>query len=136
LDVCGTSLNSSNSKMAGVRRLNSPPSRTSHFEPLPLFLRRRRIIRRCLTKGVGSSDPTVFSTVAVKFQTNCRRHLSDQLVRRHLHKPSDHPVLNADLNSEPTALILLLLISPTVQVESVGSSDPEARNPTRENILS
>jgi len=66
----------------------------------------RRIIRRCLTKGVGSSDPTVFSTVAVKLQTNCRRHLSDQLVRRHLHKPSDHLVLNADLNSEPTALII------------------------------
>ena len=45
LDACGSSLNSSNSKMAGVRRLYRPPSRTSRFEPLPFFLRRRRIIR-------------------------------------------------------------------------------------------
>ena len=40
LDVCGSSLNSSNSKMAGRTHIYSPPSWTSRLEPLILFLRR------------------------------------------------------------------------------------------------
>ena len=92
LNMCGTSLNSSNTKMAGVRRLYRPPSRTSRFEPLLLFLRRRRIIRRGSEKGVRSSDPIGIFTVAVEFQTNCWRHLSDALVRPSFDHASDHPV--------------------------------------------
>ena len=59
-------LNSSNSKMAGESRLYRPPTQISCWVAVSLFLRRCRIIRRCLTKGVGSSDPTAFSTVAVE----------------------------------------------------------------------
>jgi hypothetical protein len=53
LGVGVTSRDSSNSKMARVRHLNSPPSQASRLEPLCLFLRRRQIIIRV---GLGSSD--------------------------------------------------------------------------------
>ena len=59
LGVFETCSNSSNLQMAGGWHIYSPPSRTSHLEPLPNFLRRRQNIQRYSTGASGHTAPEV-----------------------------------------------------------------------------
>jgi len=56
LGVFVTSLNSNKLQMAGGCHIYRPPSRTSHFEPLPNFLRMHRCIRKYRTGASGHSE--------------------------------------------------------------------------------
>ena len=49
-------LNSSNLQMAGGWHIYRPPSRSSHLEPLPNFLRMHRCIRRYSTGASGHAE--------------------------------------------------------------------------------